>query len=681
MIESSEVEDLRFACEQSYEDRQAFVYSKNDVKHLKNDQLLWNILPSYEYLNNQFIKLNEPPTYQDELSGASLPPSLVSGSSSASTISAGAYRHQESQITPEAITFDDAGSNPWQATVLDNVGYLNNMTYSGNLFTENLKINTYFIKEVAEFNQPVELIDSHTDYKQGDTINGYVTIENTTQDTPIKFKMFYLLFEGIVKFKSKTIKFLEMFDMAASSHGVHVNRLITEYQWNEKCPLRIDSEGYHHTMPSHVVKPKTKYKRFFSFKIPNQLLDNQTEHHNCVTHLNIPPEIGKFKDFGVMHSFIKYQVTSVFIGKAMNYDFNPEKKNALVFNHCGEEYVILKSENVPISIVPKVYYDPEVMVYQNLYYKHFDKKVNQTLQIMSKVSKVINHTNKSNRYNHTVNQLIQSITDQINLGDNNKVDQLFVSTNQEKFINSGSSKDIVINLTTQSLLKSISLQLVTPHNMYRMKYISPNSNETPDILNIPITIICKSSLQLKYFQAELCVLTIGSEQQIPLEFTHDIIFKNNNAQSAPIHDRDTFKQNVIEYYKRKLNEFRKLLKVINTDNIKVEKNLIQDIECLSLLSEKTINLLIKTPQLIQNQQVVKQPQWINGKTQFSLKLDMANLCVRGSSSLKPFTDFTLLPSFQSSNIARMYYLRVWLQFNHSQVLFKVPVCIEHQPSL
>ena len=118
-------------------------------------------------------------------------------------------------------------------TILDNVHRLPNLTFQSHKISEAVKLEVHFTKDVCELGKKPELIDPYIyEYKQGDLLNGYILIKNTSEK-PIPFEMFYLLFEGNfmvanpldAKDKVKIRKFLEMFDFSGSWNEGNISRL------------------------------------------------------------------------------------------------------------------------------------------------------------------------------------------------------------------------------------------------------------------------------------------------------------------------------------------------------------------------------------------------------------------------------------------------------------------------
>ncbi|CAK7909817.1 hypothetical protein CAAN1_13S01926 [[Candida] anglica] len=391
---------------------------------------LWNILPSYHMYTSTVSKslrvthddLNdtafEPPTYDDLATLSSCQSGRASGSSSTPGTIGASYEELESlpqsvdAQNPNLIIADES-SNLWQCTILDNIHTLNNLSDSDNVYAKALKIDVFFTEEIGEMGkEPVFIDPSNYEYKQGDLINGYFLVDNQS-DKEISFDMFYVLFEGNFKVSSNvfgtngketfvTKKFLEMFDFSASWHYGYINRLLSEYTNPYTCPDSVDpidntqlSFGAERT-----IKPFIKHKRFFTFKIPDKLLDSSCQ-HNLSSHTETPPSIGlasrdqlknlhnsnfvktsattndgRLKDFSFFNTCINYSVDARFIGKASMYGVLPDRNQdeATLVNTTGDEFIILRDTHQSIRIIEetKISNDLELKAAQRVSKDLFD---------------------------------------------------------------------------------------------------------------------------------------------------------------------------------------------------------------------------------------------------------------------------------------------------------------------
>ncbi|CDO93470.1 unnamed protein product [Kluyveromyces dobzhanskii CBS 2104] len=137
------------------------------------------------------------------------------------------------------------------------------------------------------------------EYTSGDIINGYVVIENRSQH-PLRFEMIYVTLEGCAcvidkKQGKRTVKrFLRMVDLSASWSYSNID-LATGFQYT---PGDIDYDGCVLGLNNdRSLLPGVRYKKFFTFKFPNQLLDISCK-HEIFCHCLLPPSFGvdKYKD-------------------------------------------------------------------------------------------------------------------------------------------------------------------------------------------------------------------------------------------------------------------------------------------------------------------------------------------------------------------------------------------------
>ena len=192
-----------------------------------------------------------------------------------------------------SVTTDHYGASP-----LDNIDRLPKSPYSP------LDIQIFVTKKVPQPNFTNELETRLKEYTSGDIVNGYITITNTS-DNPVDFGLFTVSLEGTIKATERNLnssildahkykkilmkKFLKMYDLNASYGYVHIpNSAGIEYE-----AFTTDlSDGCQIGLPNdRVLMPQCKYKKFFTFKFPNKLLDNSCM-NGVLSHILPPPSMG-----------------------------------------------------------------------------------------------------------------------------------------------------------------------------------------------------------------------------------------------------------------------------------------------------------------------------------------------------------------------------------------------------
>lgn len=189
--------------------------------------------------------------------------------------------------TPQAQTSNNVGL--LQDSMLDNFcklpvirsALMVNVVLSKHPFPEN---KTNLQREVAT-----------KEYTNGDYLFGYYTIHNNSSN-PVKFEQVVVTLEGrSTVHNSKANKdiekvFLRIADLSA---GFCPGRLpISPHSESELYRFETDAFGYKLYLPDdQILEPGQKYRKFFTFRFPNQLLDQSCDDEQ-LAHLVLPPSFG-----------------------------------------------------------------------------------------------------------------------------------------------------------------------------------------------------------------------------------------------------------------------------------------------------------------------------------------------------------------------------------------------------
>lgn len=270
----------------------------------QDDFVLPELLPSFEMYENLHINIPQssfdtyfhenPPYYE-----------VASGSQSA-------LPHGESESNMRMINDDTAGPENLETTT--GVRRLASDSSSPQIFNHDglkgipvekiyalprvetaISIELFVTKTAPKLGQAPKYGGMLKEYTSGDIIHGYFTVENRST-TPIKFDMFYLTLEGTTSSKTKssfgtqktTKTFLRMVDMAASwsynQEDVNTGEdLCGFFDSIDKTSFGLSNE--------RTLNPGDKRKKFFAFKIPNQLLEVSCKHRHF-SHSLLPPTLG-----------------------------------------------------------------------------------------------------------------------------------------------------------------------------------------------------------------------------------------------------------------------------------------------------------------------------------------------------------------------------------------------------
>ncbi|KAF6070163.1 Bul1 N terminus family protein [Candida albicans] len=654
----------------------------NEPQPPNEDELLNNILPSYHMFQSTVSKnltpTNEnysidPPTYE-MTPITSETPSLLTFSRMQSPVD---ERLETDNYFPQSdndsVTYNQESEDMWKNSILANADKLPNLTHKKNSMSECLQIDIQVTEKVCQSGiKPIFMDPSNREFKQGDYLHGYVTIRNTS-DQPIPFDMVYVVFEGTfttLDTSSGTIstempalrfKFLTMLDLFASWSYANIDRLITDngdpHDW-----CNGETDPYDNTLLSIDVKrlfqPNVTYKRFFTFKIPDKLLDSTCDQYNLPTHTEIPPTLGIdrnsfppsfllanqhliVKDLSFSDSCLAYRIDARVIGKASDYKYKVDKDHNTSRPNLSP---MMSNDSV---------------------------KLRQLYDVADDTFKTNLRSGKSMRDEDYYQCLIpfkkKSIT--------------------------GSSKYLGI----------ISLSTIKEH--YKIRYTPPTRfgkapppNDTELLIPLELNYFTESSTplknlpEIKAIDVEVVALSIRSKKHpIPIEFTTDMLFAEKEIdikKSQPAN----FNSLVVARFSNYLNEFHKLIKGVGNEALRLETKLYQDVKCLASLKTKYINLPISNLVFETTSQngigtttEVKSLQWQEEQSEkgklftkkFAVRMNLNNCSSKSNdNSSKGLDRITLVPSFQTCFASRLYYIKMTVRLNHGDsLLVNVPLNI------
>lgn len=165
------------------------------------------------------------------------------------------------------------------------------------------------------------------EYTSGDAVHGYVVISNQS-DKPIKFQMFNMSLKGTVSVvdtatkKMHSKRFLNMVDMNATwTYGCISPSTNVRYEpgttdW-DGCCIGFNND--------RILEPRTKYKKFFYFKVPYTLLDNTCRHQQQLHNL-LPPS------FGIDKYAMKGKYSRITVDKTLHYGHNGTRGSPVLTN-------------------------------------------------------------------------------------------------------------------------------------------------------------------------------------------------------------------------------------------------------------------------------------------------------------------------------------------------------------
>ncbi|KAI3402993.2 BUL1 [Candida oxycetoniae] len=721
------------------------------------EETLGTILPSYSMYTStigmgvnvpqslESRDLPPPPDYLDSRSESE--PSIYSGGNTATVVSSSTStlsgNGRNGGGTNSAMIVADESTNTWEETILDNVHQIPNMTFEDHEISKAVQIEIYYTKDIGEINKVPEMIDpSLYEYKQGDLLNGYIIIRNTS-NKPIPFEMFYLSFEGNYMIANqqhhtdrvpvKINKFLEMFDFSGSWNDAHINRLVNEFENPYQCCRQnhIDPlDGcYLYFGLKREILPERVYKRFFSFKIPGNLLDSQCDEHNLSSHLELPPTIGlsrweiahfpereknKIFDFSIIDTSISYGVMARFIGRKSTWekDFGKlepsrERCNAKLVNSKGDEYIILKELTNYVRVIPKTKTLTESeklmkKVETKLLFENLQNRINEKIDVANRMLKSIEENNFESITNLSF-ELSQQELETAKLKQQYKREACSSIIDMKMNLKKKENYQVCLPVVKRSFTginKHLGvLRITTPKQEHHVCYIPPQRFCTTAIdkslpswqLSFPVHLSMEGVATsndkpfkpptIKDIQVELAVHTMRSmTHSLAVEFDHDSIYNKKPNNTKPFLDTDTFKQNVIKPFQGQSTELYHSLKTLGSGNFKIEKQLVQDLKAICHLEEKSINLVVEELKVNGKKYTSKvglfwsitptsetRNTLVTATTSFDLSIDLTKLSLKGSSpsSVPSYKRFNLVPSFQSCFMARFYFLTLTITLSQN----------------
>ncbi|EEQ40352.1 Bul1 N terminus family protein [Clavispora lusitaniae] len=720
------------------------------VRSQEGDELVNTILPSYHMFEATIFKKLEPneESFKEDPPTYEMSPLNSGGVTPVCTMPSPTPLPEPTEFPfPSQTTFNQNSAELWETTVLANVHKLDNLADLGNVRASRLNAKITFTDKVCQKGQKPDIVDlSQRELKQGDFIHGFVTIENTNSE-PVPFDMVYVVFEGVLsvlhtsngprdrKQPPTVFKFLNMLDLFASWSYANIDRLATDsgdpHDWCEG-----ETDPYDNTVLAIDVKrlfqPGVTYKRFFSFRVPDRLLDDTCDMHSLDSHCQLPPSLGPaanlntdkrsreyanitVKDFSFMDTSVSYSVSVRVIGRLSQYTNRLEK----------DRYALVSEASSPLRILPYTSDEPHKEYWikkVNSCYKAFEEivkdKIAQGESVLAsmKSESSISLTPQSSR-----SSLAPVVSE--------KARHLYhVSDSETKKSSFGKSSDTNIyshlspyrkkTLTGYSKVLGV-FSLVTPKRAYKTVYVPPPKFRNPmQGYNTKVTIPVDLSYyydesagqqeppEPKSLNVELVVLTIRSKKHyIPVELNHDMCFPDHIVDDIeskkPSEEPETFDTIVVKPFHDHYTRLVSLMKKIGFDNeaFRVETSLFKDIKSMAMLQTKNINLLFPSVEIEstsekslgshKNPATVPwtvshsstNPNYKIHTKRMAITVDLATCRLKGSSehgsAKNAYDSFCLVPEFQLCLVARLYYFRITIKHkNGATQTVHVPLSIE-----
>lgn len=614
---------------------------------------LLNILPSYQMYQST-VSMNLTPTTEREqnLPSYELTPQPSVESTVADHIlnSPGYFLQRPNEVASE----ESEDTDQRQETILGNVHKLKRLSSTNKDVSKLLLLKIYFTEKIGKIGVAPKIIDPLSrELKQGDYIYGFIYITNNTA-TEIPFDMFAVVLEGtemdmspvhsIVQYPSSVSQLLTMFDFAASYNDATVDRLSNEVN-SPYIPVQsFDPVDNTRVQLDHSrsLKPKTTYKKFFAFKLPEKLLDSTCE-HGLVKHLQLPATLGtsRYETLNIMRKRLKpvdedktggtnatgetvensklkfaccandfafddvsvsYSVNARIIGRESNYD-SILRSNALLSPTIGSnEYVVASEVSAFLRVIPttKSIFELNSAMISEEARLIYSSMVERIKEIIARGKEMTQHPPDVRDTSNSLRPTSSSV-------ELNKLSQSYYQKSSLSHTgrNSGRSNyyHAIYAYKKKTVFQSKVLGMAafnTPRVEYRVsymqipKYIKPDSPRPITKVKIPMNIEYfnsengnSSPPDFKKVSGELIVLTIKSKNApIPVVIHPDMLFDYKGKGT------ENFDIITVKRFQSYALELTKLVKEHGGEALDIDKQLMKDVKCLANLHTKYDHLKI-----------------------------------------------------------------------------------------
>ncbi|ODV94018.1 hypothetical protein PACTADRAFT_51753 [Pachysolen tannophilus NRRL Y-2460] len=302
---------------------------------------LFDILPSYQ-MHQSILNRSIASASERDLNITESSSGLISDVSS---YNLPAYQEQDTLNTSNNSDHNSNDENLYDSSKYSILDNLNNLELDS--LQSEIKLHIKLNKEISK----------KKFFTNDDIIDGHIIIENTSRKE-CQFELFFVTFEGNCRitaindisedFKTKT--FLRMIDLGGSWTYV-----------DNSNNLKFDKkEGVYIGLPaSRILAPKSKYKKFFQFKIPFNCLD-QSCHQSLDSHLKLAPSIG-FNNVKVPPAGVKMEDTDKsFLSAAdlsdINFSVNYSVNARLITlenQSDNKKFIVKANKRCLIRFIPK----------------------------------------------------------------------------------------------------------------------------------------------------------------------------------------------------------------------------------------------------------------------------------------------------------------------------------------
>lgn len=663
---------------------------------------MWNILPSYQLYESTFSKAvmptaddyqadGEPPTYAASSPPYELPNSPYNSANSDHNAHPNAHpnshlnSHPNSNpnshpTSPAPEDYFSARPRPrWENSILAHVHRMKQLSAVHAEAAAQLQVKVELTAARGEGGVAPLVYDGESrEFRQGDQIHGYVIVRNMLT-VPLPFSMCSVVFEGkisVVGWDDRpplVYKFLNMFDYTASW---------TPAWFDEAKPEVDEVDGTRLAFPvDKRFAPGVGYKKFFSFTVPERLLDCCCEQHGHDTHCAVPPSLGvnkemflqrmrrarsahwqpplRIRDYGFSDTSLSYCVEARVVGKLSDYGGN------------SDEFVIVSNASAPVRVVPKARAPPEESVRTSAaYYATLVREVERGLADAAghsdsstgrSTTGATGGTGATGRRLSTVkHSQLYSLPSTSPVPEHVSTDSFRVTLSYKKRSLTQPPK-VVGSVSASTLKKTYMVPYVSP--------LAPPASVAALKLTVPILLSFSPTdpkatpPDVKSVSAEIVVCTLRLRKYpIPIELTPDLC----------VSPAGSFDRVVVAPFAAYVAAYKQLAEQVPPARLALSPETVMDMKCLATLGFKTNPIKVPAVRAVGGLGL-----WQKSASSYTKQLDVAVDLASVFRDSRSEHD-CLVPSFQTCILCRYYYLAVTVRLHSGEALaLKVPVVVEN----
>lgn len=588
---------------------------------------------------------------------------------------------------------------------------LNNLSQVERVDSSSIRVSIVVTKEAPEKTCQHQRESPLREYTSGDFVHGYITVENISS-RPEPFEMFTVSLEGKTSvyrringndcISSKT--FLTMFDLSA---GWHYGCMLSSYQGDAQ-----KENGVTIGLPNdRILPPRSKFKKYFTFKLPFQLLD-QSCPEQIWQHGMLPPS------FGVPLEAFQGRARDIEVNEMLGYGRLPDAGSPIVLKDhssntaisysiqarmiskraersSGSNFILKKTSECYIRFIPfgfclPFHYETSSKDQIRMMAQEIGRTVDDLEAKIRLKALGVAEDDMSEILEPSEEDLANKKDSQLELAINNNIPCFPIpNSSKEKIVNQvsfevrerankfmfGSRKDLTkghlrlytykptegIPYTVPKILSSwntrSNLNRETNANLNLMSSaLTKGEKMSLELLDFEMDFIPSGSNsappQISHLSTTLECITVSSTRSFPVSVSPELFWESEGTGKCKL---EQFQEDISEYVKR--------LKALPKET-RIPAHIYRSIDSLLQMKfqKKSVSLFKVGNHDLGEWQEGNEGKW---KRKVSLQLE-----------LNPMRDLTLVPTFENCLVARLYNLQVRVTFkNCGERTLNIPIRI------